>query len=68
MIPANLRRAMDIRPKETLVVRVSGERLMLEKPEQILERLKNTFSNVPAEVSLADELIAERRGQASSEV
>jgi hypothetical protein len=40
---------------------------VLEKPDQVLERLKKTFANVPADVSLADELIAERREEARRE-
>ena len=67
VIPGNLRRTMDIRSGETLVARVSDGQLVLEKPELILDRLKTTFSNVPSDISLADELISERRDQARRE-
>jgi AbrB family looped-hinge helix DNA binding protein len=67
VIPAHLRQMLDIRSGETLVARISDGRLVLEKPERILDRLKTTFSNLPSDVSLVDELIAERRDQASRE-
>jgi hypothetical protein len=39
-------------------------RLMREKREAVLERLKRRFAHVPPEVSLVEELIAERRTEA----
>lgn len=41
--------------------------LILEKRESIRQRLKARFANIPAEVSLADELIADRRCEASQD-
>ena len=38
------------------------------KPEQIKQRLKARFAQVPAERSLADELISERREEGRREV
>lgn len=67
VIPARLRESHDIRPGETLSARVEDGRLVLEKREQILARLRETFTNVPDDVSLADELIAERREEARRE-
>ena len=67
VIPAHIRRALGIRPGETLIARVKDGQLTLEKPEQILARLQNTFAHVPREVSLADELIAESREEARRE-
>jgi len=54
VVPAELRRALA----------VEDGRLILEKRENIRNRLKAWFSVVPAEVSLADELIADRRREA----
>ena len=63
VIPAHIRRSMGIRSGEMLIAKVRDGQLVLEKRDQILARLKSTFSNVPGEISLADELIAERREQ-----
>ena len=65
VIPAHLRRAINIGSGETLFARVQDGRLTLEKPDQVIARLKTTFSNVPSDVSLVDELISERRDKAS---
>ena len=67
VIPANIRRAMGIVPGEILIARIKDGQLVLEKPEQIMARLKETFANVPPDVSLADELISERREEAQRE-
>lgn len=40
---------------------------VLEKPEDIKARLRARFQNIPPELSLADELIAERREAAKKE-
>ncbi|PPC89056.1 MAG: AbrB family transcriptional regulator, partial [Methylobacter sp.] len=41
--------------------------LVLEKTETVKKRLKNRFAQLPESVSLADELIAERRTEANKE-
>lgn len=40
---------------------------MLERPANVLRRLRERFARVPAGVSLASELIAERRREAIRE-
>lgn len=67
VVPASLRRALALQPGDTLNARVEGGRLVLEKREHILARLKARFAGVPPEVSLVDELIAERRAEALRE-
>ncbi len=67
VIPAHIRRVLGILPGETLIARVKDGQLVLEKPEQILARLQDTFARVPRDVSLVDELIAERREEARRE-
>ncbi|PKB70487.1 MAG: AbrB family transcriptional regulator [SAR202 cluster bacterium Io17-Chloro-G6] len=64
VIPASIRREMGIVPGEILIARTKDGQLVLEKPDQVLARLKTTFANVPPDVSLADELIAGRREEA----
>lgn len=46
---------------------VENSKRVLEKPEYITARLRARFQNIPPEVSLADELIAERREAAKKE-
>ena len=67
VVPVHLRRALGIAPGDTLVVRAEEGRLVLEKRGQALQRVKNRFASVPPEVSLVDELIAERRAEARRE-
>ena len=67
VIPAHIRKALGIRPGETLLARVEDGRLVLETREQIVARLQSWFAQVPPDVSLADELIAERREEARRE-
>lgn len=67
VIPAPLRRSMGIAQGETLVARIEEGRIILERPDQILSRLQARFSAVPSDVSLADELIGERREEARRE-
>lgn len=64
VIPAELRRALGVKAGSTLVVRVEGQSLILEKPETILTRLKSGFSKLSQNVSLSQELINERREDA----
>ncbi len=67
VIPAAVRKALRLRPGDRLVARVEEDRLILERREAIVRRLKARFSHIPEEVSLADELIAERRAEAARE-
>jgi AbrB family looped-hinge helix DNA binding protein len=67
VIPAEIRRALDIAPGSFLVARVQHDQLILEKREAVLKRLQSRFAVVDSTVSLADELIAERRVSAADE-
>ena len=67
VIPVRLRRALDIRPGETLLARAENGRLVLEKPEAVLSRLRARFAAVPPKISLADELIAGRQEETQAE-
>ena len=68
MIPANLRLAMGLEVGETLLARVEEDRLVLERPRAALARLQRAFRQaVPEGVSLADELVADRRAEARRE-
>ena len=67
VIPAPLRRALELQEGDRLVARQEADRLVLEKPDRIKSRLKARFAQVPSERALVDELIAERREQFSIE-
>ena len=67
VIPAHLRKALDLKPGDRLVVRQDGDSIVIERRETLVRRLQARFAHVPREVSLADELIAERRAEASRE-
>jgi len=67
VIPAHIREALDIRPGQELIARVEDGRLVLETRERILARVQSWFAHIPPEVSLVDELIAERIEEARRE-
>lgn len=67
VIPSRIRNELGISSGDVLVAVVEKERLVLEKREAVLQRLRRRFSKVPPGVSLAEELIAERRAEAKRE-
>jgi AbrB family looped-hinge helix DNA binding protein len=67
VIPAAARRALGLRAGDVLSVRVEHDHLVLERRAAVLARLRERFATVPQSVSLADELISERREEARRE-
>jgi AbrB family looped-hinge helix DNA binding protein len=67
VLPAALRKALGVAVGDTLIARREDGRLILEKPETILRRIYALFEGIPGDVSLADELIQERRAEARGE-
>jgi AbrB family looped-hinge helix DNA binding protein len=67
VIPADIRREMLIDIGSTLVARVENDMLILEKPDAVIKRLQARFKKIPKGISLAEELIAERRAEAAHE-
>lgn len=67
VIPVALRKALKLKPGDRLVARKVGESLVFERRETVEKRLRERFRHIPRDVSLVDELIAERRDEASSE-
>ncbi|EIC28417.1 MULTISPECIES: hypothetical protein [Methylomicrobium] len=65
VIPIELKRAIAAENDASLIAKVEDGRLILEKRDNVRERLKARFAKIPADVSLADELIADRRREAS---
>ncbi len=67
VIPAEMRRAWNLEPGETLIARLENDRVTLERPEQALERVLARYAHLVGGPSMADELIAERRLAAQRE-
>ena len=67
VVPAPLRRRLGIHPGDVLVARADEDRLVFERRDAILARIRARFAAIPAEVSLVDELIAERREEVKRE-
>ena len=67
VIPAALRKTLRLEPGDRLIARQEGETLVLERREAIANRLQERFRHIPADISLVDELIAERRTVAAKE-
>ena len=67
VIPAALRKAVGIDVGDTLIAQVDDGRIVLEKTSVIVARLRERFRAIPADVNLADELIAHRRAEALAE-
>lgn len=67
VIPARLRKSLAIEQGDILVARLEEGRIVLEKREEVLARVWRRFGSVPREVSLADELISERREEGQRE-
>ncbi len=67
VIPAHLRKAMDLKPGDRLVARQDGDSIVLERRENLVKRLQARFANIPKAISLADELITERQAEAALE-
>ncbi len=67
VIPADIRRQLGLAPGDTLIARIEDDRLVIEKPDAIVRRLRARFAALPAGTDLAAELIAERRLEGSRE-
>ena len=67
VLPASLRRKLELKTGDKLLVREETGQIVLEKPAAIKKRLKARFSKIPKERSLASELIAERREEAQQD-
>ena len=67
VIPASLRRSLELNEGDRLIARQVEGCLILEKQDAVKKRLKNRFVEAAKESSLAEELIAERRKAAKEE-
>jgi AbrB family looped-hinge helix DNA binding protein len=67
VVPVEIRRELGLEEGTELVARVSRARIVLEPRHGALRRLRSFFDDVPADTSLVDDLIAERRRDARHE-
>ena len=67
VVPAALRRELGLETGDVLVARAEDDRLILEPRSAVLARVRSRFAAVPKDVSLVDELLAERRADARRE-
>jgi len=65
VVPVDLRRELSLDEGSELTIRSDGHRLILEPRAEVLRRLRSRFQRpTDAGVSLADELLADRREEA----
>lgn len=50
-----------------MIARQEGDTLVLERREAVGKRLQDRFRHIPGQISLVDELIAQRRADAAKE-
>lgn len=67
VVPATLRRQLGIEAGDVLIASAQQDRLVLERRDTILSRVRQRLAVVPADVNMVDELIAERREEAKRE-
>ena len=61
VIPAEVRAALGLAPGDRLHLHVSGQRVVLERPQDAVAELRELGSTIPRSRSLVDELLEERR-------
>ena len=67
VIPAAVRRRLQIEPGEELTLTVDRSRLVLEPRSAAVERVRGSLRHLATDKSVVDELIAERREEARRE-
>jgi antitoxin PrlF len=67
VIPAEVRKALQLAPGDELHLHLAGRRLVLGRPEDAVAELRRLGSKVSRSRSLVEELLAERRLAAATE-
>ncbi len=66
VIPANARAALGLSPGDRLNIHLTGNLLVLERPQDAVVALRRLGATAPPGRSLVDELPAERRAAAAN--
>ena len=65
MIPASFRKRLGLKPGDEVVLELEDQEVRIRSQKEALRRAQEAVCDaVPADVSLVDELIAERRREA----
>ena len=64
VIPAPIRRSLGLAAGDELTLTIDGERLVLEPRAVAAARARGMFAHLATDVSVVDELLAERREEA----
>ncbi|GIW86409.1 MAG: hypothetical protein KatS3mg108_0733 [Isosphaeraceae bacterium] len=68
VIPSSLRKELNIKPGDTLVLESDGDSLLVRGYEQVLKEVQSAFADVaPSETLLSEELLRDRRDEAIRE-
>ncbi|MGI8723365.1 MAG: AbrB/MazE/SpoVT family DNA-binding domain-containing protein [Geodermatophilaceae bacterium] len=67
VIPAEVRAALGLSPGDRLHLHLTGDRLVLQRPQDALSELRRLGAAVPPGRSLVEELLADRRAAAALE-
>jgi antitoxin PrlF len=67
VIPSDVRAALGLAPGDRLHLRLAGQQLVLERPQDAVAELRGLGASIPRARSLVDELLAERRLAAAAE-
>ncbi|MGB8650838.1 MAG: AbrB/MazE/SpoVT family DNA-binding domain-containing protein [Mycobacteriales bacterium] len=65
VIPAEVRAALGLAPGDHLHLHVNGHQLVLQRPEDAVQQLRQLAAGVPKRRSLVEELLTERRAAAA---
>jgi AbrB family looped-hinge helix DNA binding protein len=66
VLPAEVRAALGVQPGDRLHLHLSGRQLVVQRPEDAVEELRGLAGAAASGRSLVEELIAERRREASA--
>jgi antitoxin PrlF len=67
VVPVKLRRELGLEDGSELAIHSEGRRLILEPRSEVLRRVRGRFAVVSDDVSLSDELLADRRAESDRE-
>lgn len=68
VIPSSLRKELNIKPGDTLVLESDGDSLLVRGYERVLQEVQEAFGDLAApDVLLSEELLRDRRAEAERE-